>query len=693
MSHPPSLVHLLGRLGILEQRVRTAVDRRRAADPDPNDPVRGLYVSDEQIDDLLDGTATTSGLHPPDRERLGSVEAGADGDEASGHDLRLRRLQRTFELVAVDIELLLTALAPDLDRRFEKLYGYLHDDITRRRASIGLALELAGLAPTAAIGRQRFSPDGPLVGGGLLTIEDPDRPYLTRALRVPDRVAAFLLGDDDPDASLSGLIAEPASVGELPGAGTIAEALSHDVGLCYLRNRTGTDSRSLAAAGLTEVALDGLHLDLTRVHDESVDLAVVVQAAVREARLRPGVLVAGPIDELAGQAPRALQVLADAEVHTILFGTVAWDPAWGRRVPLQVDPPEIAGPVRDEIWHQALEQVGIPELDTRPLSALHVGPQQAERAVASARWRASVEGREISHEDLRAGAREQNAGRLEHLARRVEPRAGFDDLVVPARTSDLLREIIDRARHRDRVLSEWGMGGQTERGRGVTALFAGESGTGKTLSAEVIAGALGLDLYTIDLSTVVDKYVGETEKNLERIFAEAEGVNGVLFFDEADALFGKRSDVSDARDRYANVEIAYLLQRMEYLDGIAILATNLRGNLDEAFTRRIDVLIDFPEPEETDRLLLWELHLPDGLPTEDDLDLDYLAKAFELAGGDIRNITLAAAYAAAVDAAPLSTEHLIRATAREYRKLGRLCTESEFGPYFDLIEPRTGGRP
>jgi SpoVK/Ycf46/Vps4 family AAA+-type ATPase len=204
------------------------------------------------------------------------------------------------------------------------------------------------------------------------------------------------------------------------------------------------------------------------------------------------------------------------------------------------------------------------------------------------------------------------------------------------------------------------------------------------MGAEVLAFEMGLDLYVVDLASVVDKYVGETEKNLDRIFAEAESVNGVLLFDEADALFGKRSDVSDAHDRYANVEVAYLLQRMEMFEGIAILATNLRSNLDEAFARRLDALIDFPEPEEEDRLRLWRRCLGTSAPVAPDLDLGFLARAFRLSGGNIRNIVVSAAYAAAEAGTPIAMGHLARATQREYRKLGRMVVESEFGAYYRL---------
>jgi SpoVK/Ycf46/Vps4 family AAA+-type ATPase len=219
----------------------------------------------------------------------------------------------------------------------------------------------------------------------------------------------------------------------------------------------------------------------------------------------------------------------------------------------------------------------------------------------------------------------------------------------------------------------------------VTALFAGDSGTGKTMSAEVIAGDLGLDLYAVDLSSVIDKYVGETEKNLERIFSEAAGVNAVLLFDEADAIFGKRSEVRDAHDRYANVESAYLLQRMESFDGLAILATNLRANLDEALTRRLDLVVDFPMPDPRHRRALWDRTLGSRIPRAPDLDLDFCADAFELSGGNIRSAAVAAAYLAARDNRPVATLDLVGGVYREYRKLGRLTLEAEFGPYFARV--------
>jgi SpoVK/Ycf46/Vps4 family AAA+-type ATPase len=318
-------------------------------------------------------------------------------------------------------------------------------------------------------------------------------------------------------------------------------------------------------------------------------------------------------------------------------------------------------------------------------------PEQADRARLAAEGQALADGEPVSLRHLAAGARSQNAAGLERLALRVQPEVEWSDLVVPDEVGRQLRDVTDRVNHRDLVFDAWGLRRGSAKGHGVTALFAGESGTGKTLAAEVLAGALDLDLYVVDLATVVDKYIGETEKNLDRIFAEADRVNGVLLFDEADAIFGKRSEVQDARDRYANVEVAYLLQRMERFDGVAILTTNLRANIDEAFLRRLDVLVDFPSPDPAMRRQIWDRHLPSSVPRAQDVDVEFLATSFELSGGNIRNVALSAAFMAAAGGRPLDMATLVRATAKEYRKLGRLCVATEFGEWISEVQSPLAG--
>jgi hypothetical protein len=688
-----SIEHVRGWLRALEGHVATAVERRRSRDPRPDDPFRGLYVTDADVARLLD-PERRGGAEPSGDDGafswLHSVEEAADAAEAAGATLRMRDLATAHDLEVLDTGLLVVALAVDIDPRFERLYGYLNDDVTRRRPTVGLAIELIGLAVDDAAARRRLSPSGSLVAKGIVVLEDRERPFLARSLRVPDRITAFLLGDDSPDAELVPSLNRDLPVDLRSAPVPLTRALGTGVRLAYLRAVPGSAADTSAVSAVSLAGLTALAVDLSRVAMAS-DPRDLIARAIAEARLRWAVLVAGPIDPLLERSPSAIGDLADAGWPTVLFGARAWEPAWARAVPLELKAPELGAGDRSRLWQAALgARADVPANGHvaalgGATQAFHLTPMEIDRAIQAGVLLARAEDRELDVADLQAGARRQNAAGLERLSRRIEPSADWTDLVVPADVERQLLELASRARYRDRVVGEWRLGGRSARGRGITALFAGESGTGKTLSAEVVAHELGLDLYVIDLSTVVDKYIGETEKNLDRIFSEADRVNGVLLFDEADAIFGKRSEVRDARDRYANVEVAYLLQRMERFDGLAVLTTNLRANLDESFTRRLDAIVDFPTPDEPARRALWRMHLPDELPQADDLDLEFLAGRFSLAGGSIRNICVTAAYLAARAETPVDMAHLIRATGREYQKLGRLTVEAEFGPYLGLL--------
>jgi hypothetical protein len=708
----PSAAYLLARLGLLESRVRALVSHRRQGDPAADDAFRGLYVSDDHVDALLAHPAASRVLAWDDGPARAALEGEADELERAGTPIRLRVLARRAGLDGLDVDLVLAALAPDLDARFERLYGYLNDDVSRRRASVGLALELAGQTTWSAVARSRLAPAAPAVAAGLVTVEDLDRPVLTRALRVPDRVAAHLLGDDTPDRAVAGLLATP---GEWPADGAsrrLAAAVAAGADLVYVRERPGASAAALAAAALAAAPAAPLApapsappplagpapvvVDLTHLAPGE-DLLAVVRLARREALLAGSGLVLGPVEALAersgagGPAPGAVaaalaELLGAPGGPVALHGRGAWEPGWSRRVPLLVEAEAHPPRVRAAMWRAQLAPgEAADELTADLAGQFLLSCTGVARAVESARLQAALDGGVVGAAHLRGGARAQNGAGLERLARRIVPAVSWPDLVLAPVTRDGLADLAARARGRARVLDEWGMRPGGGRGRGITALLAGDSGTGKTMSAEVVAGDLGLDLYTVNLATVVDKYVGETEKNLERIFTEADGVNAVLLFDEADAIFGKRSEVKDANDRYANIEVAYLLQRMETFDGIALLATNLAANVDEAFARRLDLVIDFPNPDPDLRRQLWERALAPAVPRSDDIDLDFLAGAFELSGGNIRSIAITATYAAAAKQEPVGMVGLVAAVAREYRKLGRLVVAGEFGPYFERV--------
>jgi SpoVK/Ycf46/Vps4 family AAA+-type ATPase len=287
--------------------------------------------------------------------------------------------------------------------------------------------------------------------------------------------------------------------------------------------------------------------------------------------------------------------------------------------------------------------------------------------------------------DLYAAARTRSDAALAGVATKIRPTHTWDQLALPEQTSELLHDMCRQIIERHHVLDTWGFGRRFSLGKGVSGLFTGPSGTGKTTAAEIIANELELDLYKVDLSGVVSKFIGETEKNLDRIFQAAEHGNAILFFDEADALFGKRSEVRDSHDRYANIEIAYLLQRMEQYEGVSILATNLQQNMDEAFVRRLQFVVEFPFPDEAQRARIWPLLFPLEAERAPDIDFELLAARFRITGGSIKNVVLSAAFLAAGEGEPIGTRHVLRALLREYQKMGKVLPAGELEPFEEAV--------
>ncbi|MFD5426756.1 ATP-binding protein [Streptomyces sp. NPDC127084] len=699
---------LLARLARLRERVALLVETRSADDPTAADPLRGLYLSDDAVrrmlgttmpptrpvhtaEVLFPGTAPSSAsATDPDP---GMAPAAAPGTASSPDPVpatdsvdRLTRLATRLGLHELDTALLLVALAPELDRGFEPLYAYLNDDVGRRRATIGLALDLCGIPQHSPGGRARFHPSAPLSALGLVETDEPERPFLSRSLRVPDRLIAHLIGDDNPDAALTGW-ARP--LADCPGpydedfTRRLTERLAAAPLTVYLREPREGDGLVCAAAALGAAGLDALHFTPVGsggpVTDGSTSTGTgpgPLAELLREARLSRRALVVSPVPD----DPAALvRTLTASDVTVLFIGTRPYDPHWCDQDPLVLDVPRLRADSADA-WASALGAAADPGLGAETdsgsdlvtaVAPYRLGGERIARAARAARELAVFDGTALTATHLRLAARLQSASGLERHARRIRPDVGWTDLVLPDGPLGQLRELALRARHRDRVLGDWRLSAGGGRGRGVIGLFAGESGTGKTLSAEVVAAELGLDLYVVQLSSVVDKYVGETEKNLERIFTEADRTDAVLLFDEADSVFGKRSEVKDSHDRYANMESAYLLQRLESFDGIALLTTNLRANVDEAFTRRLDLVIDFPFPDTEQRLALWR-HSLARVPCADDIDAVPCAKGFELAGGSIRSAVVTAAYAAAGRGEQVTTADLLEGARREYRKAGRL---------------------
>jgi SpoVK/Ycf46/Vps4 family AAA+-type ATPase len=357
-----------------------------------------------------------------------------------------------------------------------------------------------------------------------------------------------------------------------------------------------------------------------------------------------------------------------------------------------VDFPLPTYPERKRLWHEYAGN-GTSAPETLHLAALaaqfRFTRREIRNAVAMAKTRAVLRegvGAQAAPADLEAACRAESNSRLSGFARKIESAYAWDDLVLPQAHKNQLGEIIDYIRNHEAVYTEWGFSRKHFLGKGVNMLFSGPSGTGKTMAAGIISAELGLDCYKIDLSTVVSKYIGETEKNLNRIFAEAETSNAVLFFDEADALFGKRTEVKDSHDRYANIEVNYLLQKMEEHEGVVILATNLSKNVDDAFLRRVHFSVVFPFPEKDERLLVWRRVFPEEAPVGEDIDWDFLARRLKITGGNIKNIALGAAFLAKRENHPtIDMRHVVLSAKREFQKTGKLCTKADFGDYYELV--------
>ena len=691
-------LHLIEELGRIDARLRRAVPLWQRAGQSPADDFRGLYVTDDEAVALLERPATanwgdTAALSPDEeaafRQSLEQATRRAAGIRAAalaqGVALRLEELRSAFDLDSDAFEAFLICLAPALDLRYEKIYGYLQDDVGRKRPAVGLIADLLSAPGPARLAfQERFMAGSPLLRHRLLEPIPEDRrgghALLATSLRVDPTVVAWLCGQYRPPAELAerAHLATPNTSDEdLLPAGEAAGQLRPDQWRVPVDSRplfsfSGPDDESRAAAARLLAAWLRRPLLTVELPDSTQSTeppdGLPLRLALRDARLTGALLCLTGWDNLVHDgvvAPALLAELFAPPDTAIVSGRAPWQPQ-GIRRDKRVIAILFPAPSREQrvaLWSHFLGEQPDDPIDLNGLAGqFQLTTGRIRDAAQTAADRA---------------ARAHSGHKLSGLSRKIPPRYDWNDLVLPEDQLSLLRELVSMVELRPRVLDTWGLGRKLVGGRGVTALFSGPPGTGKTMAAEVIAGQLGLDLYRIDLSSVVSKYIGETEKNLERVFEEAANSNAILFFDEADALFGKRSEVRDAHDRYANIEISYLLQRMETYEGVTILATNLRANLDDAFARRLDFAVDFPFPEEQYRRRIWQALFPTGAPHKGNLDFDFLARRFRLSGGNIRNVLVGAAYLAAADGQVITMSHLLHGARRELQKMGRLVGEEE----------------
>jgi SpoVK/Ycf46/Vps4 family AAA+-type ATPase len=701
--------YLIDGLTWLDTRLHREVVRLRANYQLTQDEFHGLYISDEQVDWLVH-----AGIAGEDDGCI----AAADRDDgwpsaAARGSGPWRRLTDEFDLGPFELGVVLLALAPEIDLKYERILAYLNDDAGRRWPTVDIALRLFSRpGSTPALDRRRLAPDATLIREGILqpVTSRPDRPsWLASPLLLDQAITQFLSGvaprpqrlqgtvewrpvkptweesgvDGWPDEKLAQMrrvLTNPERVvialSGRPGGNRFeaVRTVCGDIGLGVMRVEVGTSER----AGETVRHL----LGALRLQQRLEDVAIYVSAAdawiddegrtTTEGRTfaRRLMDLPGPVF-VAGSPAVPWAALLDGVRHVV------------------VTVPSPSAEARRATWTAALaaHDMTVDEATTDEIADRFVladGQIRAAAAAAADTARLLGVNDKAGFDQLAEAARRQTSGHIDRLMQRVPLGFSWGDLALPAPTLRAIREVSSAIRHGSLVYGTWGFGERAPIGRGAKVLFAGASGTGKTMAAGVIARDLGLDLHKVDLAGVVSKYIGETEKNLDRIFHAARTGTAILFFDEADALFGKRSEVKEAHDRYANVEVSYLLQKLEEHDGAVILASNLSRNIDDAFLRRLHYVVEFPLPDEPLRLRLWQGMFGPTAPLDPDVDFGFLARQFELPGGEIRNVAMAAAFLAADDGGPIGMRHLVRAMAQHELKRGRSPRASDFKQYHAL---------
>ena len=621
-----------------------------------------------------------------DEAELADAAATMADAEAMEPPPALCILGQCFGLSRFEREVLLLCAAMELDTRIADLCARAQGDASRRYPTFALAFTLFDEPAWDAL-----SPERPLRYWQLIEIRPTDtEPLTTCPLCVDERIGSYIKGLNYLDDRLTPLLA-PLSLSDAeaelpPSQKAIVETIVGHVQQPARAPRlpviqllgSDSDSKQLVAwHTATALGLFLYRLPVELLPRNPVDLETFARLWQRETMLLPVALYldAHATDESSdndGPASTVTRFLARSDGLFFFDARDVW-PNLGQAT-LDIDVAKPTPIEQQTAWAAALGGVSAtsPALLTGQFNlgiasiaeiaaAFLAGPQPDGRRVDDLLWDACLV---------------RTRPRLDTLAQRLEPKATWDHIVLLDDALDLLRQIADQVRRRSQVYEDWGFRQYMNRGMGIVALFAGESGTGKTMAAEIIANELRLNLYRIDLSAVVSKYIGETEKNLRRLFDAAEDGGAILFFDEADALFGKRSQVRDSHDRYANIEVNYLLQRMEAYRGLAILATNMKSSLDEAFTRRIRFIVNFPVPEHRDRKRIWQKVFPPETPVGE-LDFDRLAR-YKLTGGGVFNSALNAAFLAAQEGTAVTMAHVLKAIRTEFLKSDRLIHESEF---------------
>lgn len=602
----------------------------------------------------------------------------------------LEQICTAFNLSPFARDVLLLCIGMELDREWESICALAQGNQNRPYPTLGLALTCFANSDWTGFLGFRTLQDWHLIEVGVGTA------LSTRPLSIDPHLLQILLGDSEADPRLKSLVLPfPYPTELVPSHQAIAEQivqiwwqssqLQQSIPIIQLCGPDRGNQQGIVLTACEQIRLWPFGLVAETLPLDPSGLQLVQTLLEREWQLNHRVLVLhcdGLDDALKERDRRLAGWLDHLALPMILLSRTRRPQHLRLMVTHEVGSPDPQE--QHQVWEQSLGELTtqlngqvealVSHFNLSASKIQEISHQFRLQALAD-QTTADVKEPHSPEVILWQACRQQARPRLDELAQRIESNSTWEDLVLPDKEQQVLTAIATHVRQRRQVYEQWGFQGKSQRGLGIAALFAGASGTGKTLAAEVLANTLQLDVYRIDLSSVVSKYIGETEKNLRRVFDAAEGGGVILLFDEADALFGKRSEVKDSHDRHANIEVSYLLQRMEAYRGLAILTTNLKGSLDQAFLRRIRFIVQFPFPDAKQRAEIWQHIFPQQTPTQG-LDVKKLAK-LSVSGGNIRNIALNAAFLAADEKQPVGMQHLLQAARSEYVKLERPLTDAE----------------
>lgn len=717
--------HIADELRRHDLRIHLLLMIHQAQQPDnPFEPFKGLVLSEEEVYRLLNDSPPAIQNNPTVKaitEQLikldESIKKRVALSAKKGVFLPLAYLSDIFKLSSFEEQCIVICLAFELDRKYEKLYAYLQDDVTSKNPTVDLAMKMLCSTPEERLAaRLSFAPGERLSKYFLKKEADAGSriSLLSSVLKLDERILRFLLDSEQIDEVISAfteiVLPDEALAPLLLGQGVQEKLLKFaEVSfgkdsqeksnvMFYLHGPFGSGKKLQVKHFCRYFSRPLMIVDLRRMGGAAQPFGDLMERVVREAILHQAVIGFQNFHVLfeEEQSHKSLKELFEA---VRIFPGIVFLLADCFYKPIEFEKEHFFVYIEFNIPHD-IERKGLwehfgkgcsfgHEIDWGTLaSKFHFTPGQIQNAIATAKnmasWHLSENG-QIEIDVLYKACYAQVHHGLGKKAARIHPKYGWEDIILPDDQKNQLRNACNQMKYRPIVYGEWGFERKLSYGKGLCVLFSGPPGTGKTMAAQVVAKELYLELYKIDLAQVVSKYIGETEKNLQQIFREAQQSNAILFFDETDALFGKRSEVKDSHDRYANIETAFLLQKIEEYEGITVLATNFIQNIDDAFMRRFNFIIDFPFPDARYREKIWESMFPEETPLSKDIDFEFIANKFEVAGGNIKNIAVSAAFLAAEASEPVGMKHIILAAKYELHKIGKVLLKEELGEYWDVV--------